>query len=80
MDRLGLGEKNRLLGTFSLTISKLLHQQMIPLHYLPSEQVGFCTVMDQERDGTYRAIDIQHQRNIDADMTSYNINIIPITE
>ncbi|MDY7225593.1 radical SAM protein [Hyalangium rubrum] len=36
---LGLGEENRLLGTFSLTpLGKLVHQQMIPQHYLPEDR------------------------------------------
>ena len=43
---LGLGQKNRLLGTFSLTkLGKLLHQQMIPFHYLPSDKEEFWNVM-----------------------------------
>ena len=47
---LGLGQKHRLFGTFSLTkLGKLLHQQMIPLHYLPSDRDGFWNVMDQRK-------------------------------
>jgi hypothetical protein len=43
---LGLGTMNRLLGTFSLTpLGKLVHQQMIPHHYLPGERVAQDLVM-----------------------------------
>lgn len=36
---LGLGEESRLFGTFSLTpLGKLLHQQMIPRHYLARDR------------------------------------------
>lgn len=43
---LGLGEEARLLGTFSLSpLGKLLHQQMIPQHYLPEDQRAFSKVM-----------------------------------
>ena len=36
---LGLGEESALLGTFSLTpLGKLLHQEMIPLHYLDDDR------------------------------------------
>lgn len=36
---LGLGEENRLLGTFSLTpLGKLVHLQMIPQHYLEADR------------------------------------------
>jgi oxygen-independent coproporphyrinogen III oxidase len=43
---LGLGEENRLFGTFSLTpLGKLLHQQMIPMHYLAEDRAVHKTVM-----------------------------------
>jgi oxygen-independent coproporphyrinogen-3 oxidase len=47
---LGLGERNRLLGTFSLTsLGKLVHQQMIPQHYLDGDRVAFEAVMESRR-------------------------------
>lgn len=47
---LGLGEANRLLGTFSLTaLGKLVHQQMIPQHYLDGDRVQFEAVMERRR-------------------------------
>jgi len=43
---LGLGSFDRLLGTFSLSrLGKLLHQQMIPQHYLPRDRRRLDTVM-----------------------------------
>ncbi len=43
---LGLGERGRLFGTFTLTpLGKLVHQQMIPQHYLPEERRGLDEVM-----------------------------------
>lgn len=43
---LGLGEEHRLLGTFSLTpLGKLVHQQLIPQHYLPDDRRGLDEVM-----------------------------------
>ena len=43
---LGLGRRNRLLGTFSLTpLGKLVHQQMIPHHYLRRDLRSFTKVM-----------------------------------
>ncbi|HWN67074.1 MAG TPA: hypothetical protein VNM90_05510, partial [Haliangium sp.] len=47
---LGLGEVNRLLGTFSLTpLGKLVHLQMIPQHYLDGDRVAFEAVMETRR-------------------------------
>ena len=47
---LGLGGKNRLLGTFSLThLGKLLHQQLIPQHYLLSDRKEFWHVMEKRK-------------------------------
>jgi coproporphyrinogen III oxidase-like Fe-S oxidoreductase len=44
---LGLGEENRLLGTFSLTpLGKLVHQQMIPQHYLPADHRELAETME----------------------------------
>ena len=43
---LGLGKEGRLLGTFSLTpLGKLVHQQMIPRHYLDRDRVELDAVM-----------------------------------
>jgi oxygen-independent coproporphyrinogen-3 oxidase len=43
---LGLGEENRLLGTFALSpLGKLVHQQLIPQHYLPEDRRGLDEVM-----------------------------------
>lgn len=48
---LGLGEQNRLLGTFSLTpLGKLVHQQMIPQHYLPEDRQDLAVVMETRRE------------------------------
>jgi len=45
--RLGLGEENRLLGTFALSrLGKLVHQQMIPQHYLREDQMQLSQVMN----------------------------------
>ena len=47
---LGLGQKNRFLGTFSLTdLGKLLHQQIIPQHYLFSDREQFSDVMNHRK-------------------------------
>lgn len=47
---LGLGEGNRLLGTFSLTpLGKLVHQQIIPQHYLDGDRAAFEAVMEQRK-------------------------------
>jgi coproporphyrinogen III oxidase-like Fe-S oxidoreductase len=47
---LGLGEENRLLGTFSLTpLGKLVHQQMIPQHYLPEDRRELAEAMEQRQ-------------------------------
>jgi oxygen-independent coproporphyrinogen III oxidase len=47
---LGLGEENRLFGTFSLTpLGKLVHQQLIPFHYLPADRPGFDEAMEQRK-------------------------------
>lgn len=44
---LGLGEENRLFGTFSLTpLGKLVHQQMIPQHYLAEDQRELAQTME----------------------------------
>lgn len=43
---LGLGERGRLFGTFSLTpLGKLVHQEMIPRHYLPEDRRELGRVM-----------------------------------
>ncbi len=43
---LGLGDMHRLLGTFSLTdLGKLVHQQLIPQHYLPRDREQLIDVM-----------------------------------
>jgi oxygen-independent coproporphyrinogen-3 oxidase len=48
---LGLGEENRLFGTFGLTpLGKLVHQQMIPQHYLPADREELISVLDLRRD------------------------------
>lgn len=42
---LGLGERQRLFGTFSLTpLGKLVHQTMIPQHYLPEDRAQLTQV------------------------------------
>lgn len=47
---LGLGQSNRVLGTFSLSpLGKLVHQQMIPQHYLARDRVAFDEVMAERR-------------------------------
>ncbi|MCP3139469.1 radical SAM protein [Pyxidicoccus xibeiensis] len=44
---LGLGEENRLLGTFSLSpLGKLVHQQLIPQHYLPEDRRELAEAME----------------------------------
>ncbi|WP_205525973.1 radical SAM protein [Pyxidicoccus trucidator] len=44
---LGLGQENRLLGTFSLTpLGKLVHQQLIPQHYLPEDRRELAEAME----------------------------------
>ncbi len=48
---LGLGQMNPWLGTFELTpMGKLLHQQMIPHHYLPEDRAEFTQVMEARRE------------------------------
>jgi oxygen-independent coproporphyrinogen-3 oxidase len=48
---LGLGRSNELTGTFSLTpMGKLVHQQMIPQHYLERDRGAFRSVMNQRRE------------------------------
>jgi oxygen-independent coproporphyrinogen III oxidase len=48
---LGLGRHQPLTGTFSLTaLGKLVHQQMIPLHYLPEDRAEFGAVMAGRRE------------------------------
>lgn len=43
---LGLGEENRLLGTFALSpLGKLVHQQLIPQHYLPEDRAKLDSTM-----------------------------------
>ncbi|NVJ09938.1 radical SAM protein [Myxococcus sp. AM001] len=43
---LGLGERNLLLGTFRLTpLGKLVHQQLIPQHYLPEDRRELAEAM-----------------------------------
>lgn len=45
---MGLGHWNRLLGIWRLTkLGKLLHQQMLPVLYLPEDKTGFVRVMTQ---------------------------------
>jgi oxygen-independent coproporphyrinogen III oxidase len=52
---LGLGAENRLLGTFTLTpLGKLVHQQLIPQHYLPGDRAQLEQVMDLRRDAGRR--------------------------
>ena len=47
---LGLGVHNRLAGTFSLTpLGKLMHQQMIPMHYLEVTR-AMSSVMSSRRE------------------------------
>jgi coproporphyrinogen III oxidase-like Fe-S oxidoreductase len=47
---LGLGEEHRLLGTFSLSpLGKLVHQQMIPQHYLPEDRRELTEAMAQRQ-------------------------------
>ncbi|HYI00644.1 radical SAM protein [Hyalangium sp.] len=47
---LGLGEENRLLGTFSLTpLGKLVHQQLIPQHYLLEDRRALDEAMQQRQ-------------------------------
>jgi hypothetical protein len=48
---LGLGEESRLFGTFSLTpLGKLLHQQLIPQHYLPADRSELAGVMSLRKE------------------------------
>ncbi len=48
---LGLGRWNRLAGGFSLTgLGKLVHQQMIPRHYLDGDRGEFAGVMNARRE------------------------------
>jgi oxygen-independent coproporphyrinogen-3 oxidase len=48
---LGLGVHNRLSGTFSLTaLGKLVHQQMIPMHYLEGDRGELSSVMRARRE------------------------------
>jgi len=48
---LGLGEESRLFGTFSLSpLGKLLHQQMIPQHYLPADRAELAGVMSLRKE------------------------------
>ena len=48
---LGLGRHNSLAGTFSLTgLGKLVHQQMIPVHYLDADRAEFQAVMAGRRE------------------------------
>lgn len=50
-EALGLGESHRLLGTFTLSrLGKLVHQQMIPQHYLPSDRRRLADVMSLRKD------------------------------
>ncbi len=50
-EALGLGESNRLFGTFSLSrLGKLVHQQMIPQHYLPRDRKKLVDVMSLRKD------------------------------
>lgn len=47
---LGLGEENRLLGTFALTpLGKLVHQQMIPQHYLTEDRQALHEAMQRRQ-------------------------------
>lgn len=48
---LGLGRGSALAGTFSLTpLGKLVHQQMIPQHYLERDRGAFTSIMSQRRE------------------------------
>ncbi|MCB9595957.1 MAG: radical SAM protein [Sandaracinaceae bacterium] len=48
---LGLGDAHRLFGTFTLSpLGKLVHQQMIPQHYLPSDSQRLRSVMSLRKD------------------------------
>jgi hypothetical protein len=47
---LGLGEENRLLGTFSLSpLGKLVHQQLIPQHYLEEDRRALDEAMQRRQ-------------------------------
>lgn len=47
---LGLGQFHRLFGTFSLTnLGKLVHQQMIPQHYLAQDRKIFDSILEERR-------------------------------
>ena len=48
---LGLGQESPLLDTFSLSpLGKLLHQQMIPQHYLPEDRTELVGVMSLRKE------------------------------
>ncbi len=52
---MGLGRKHKLAGTFSLTpLGKLVHQQMIPHHYLPHDAMRQRQVMETRREAGKR--------------------------
>lgn len=54
-ERLGLGRHHRLLGTFSLTaLGKLVHQQMIPRHYLGRDRSELIDVMSLRKEAGRR--------------------------
>ncbi|MEZ4335576.1 MAG: radical SAM protein [Sandaracinaceae bacterium] len=48
---LGLGEEHRLIGTFTLSrLGKLVHQQLIPRHYLREDRARLVDVMSLRKD------------------------------
>jgi hypothetical protein len=48
---LGLGTLNRFAGTFSLTpLGKLVHQQMIPQHYLERDRGEQVCILNSRRE------------------------------
>jgi oxygen-independent coproporphyrinogen-3 oxidase len=50
-ESLGLGASNPVLGTFALTrLGKLLHQQMIPRHYLAQDRAELISVMSLRKE------------------------------
>ena len=50
-ESLGLGTLNPVLGTFSLTrVGKLLHQPMIPRHYLAKDRSALASVMSLRKE------------------------------
>jgi coproporphyrinogen III oxidase-like Fe-S oxidoreductase len=50
-ETLGLGTSNPVLGTFALTpLGKLLHQQMIPQHYLAKDRAALLSVMSLRKE------------------------------